>query len=158
MALRHLSPNHCRELSLTRELSFESKFHSPATMQRASKRARPNLSLEIPCITPGEGEHVLSMRRTGSWEEGSLADFESSRGNLLAEEVARTKAFVSQLVEMNVKLLALDFDLTIVSMHTGGRWWGSAETLARSVRPVFKTIVPYAMSLGLEVAIVTLSQ
>lgn len=61
------------------------------------------------------------------------------------------------LSEKGVKLLAIDFDLTLASMHTGGKWWGTAETLARSIRPLFKTIIPAAQSLGIEVCIVTFS-
>jgi len=73
-------------------------------------------------------------------------------------DAIRAEAFVAELSEKNVKLLTIDFDLTLVSMHTGGRWWGSAETLARSVRPVFKTIIPLCHMAGIEVSIVTMSQ
>lgn len=158
-ALRRLSPNHRggRDLSLSRELSFERKQFASPSIQRPAKRARPTLSLEIPIVTPGEGEHVLSLRRTGSWTEGSLADTADGSRGLAAEEVARAKAFVGQLVNSGVKLMAIDFDLTLVSMHTGGRWWGSADTLARSVRPVFKTIIPEALRQGIQVCVATLS-
>lgn len=87
-----------------------------------------------------------------------MADTADRTASLEGEEAVRAEAFVKQLVENNVKLLALDFDLTLVSMHTGGRWWGSAETLARSVRPIFRTIIPLCQSAGIEVSIVTMSQ
>ena len=61
------------------------------------------------------------------------------------------------LAEEGVKVLAIDFDLTLSSMHTGGKWWGTAETLARSVRPIFKVIIPAALELGIEVCVVTFS-
>lgn len=161
MALRHLSPNtKTTPLALVRDGSWEivnKRFASTIAPQRPAKRPRPTLTLEIPSASSAES--VLSLRRKNSFEEGSLADTaDEARTCLSGEEAARAEAFVRQLVEMNVKVLALDFDLTLVSMHTGGRWWGSAETLARSVRPVFRTIIPYAQSLGIEVCIVTMSQ
>jgi hypothetical protein len=170
MALRRLSansPSTKTPLSLMRDASHDQtsrRYASPLGPQRPLKRSRPSLTLEIPCSarsTPSTcGESVLSLRRQNSWEQGSLADTTADEGRtvLVGEEESRAKAFVRQLVEAGVKLLAIDFDLTMISMHTGGRWWGSAETLARSVRPVWKTIVPYAMSMGLEVCVATMSQ
>merc|ERR1719231_1466626 len=165
MALRRLSPNHSKTpvsktpLSLVRDPSWDMGKTQRLNLPKPAKRSRPTLTLEIPGVAGSSGDSILSLRRQNSWEEGSLADTaDEGRACLTGEDAARAEAFVRQLVEMNVKLLAIDFDLTLISMHTGGRWWGSAETLARSLRPVFKTIVPYAMSLGIEVAICTMSQ
>lgn len=166
MALRRLSPNHSKTpvsktpLSLVRDTSWDmGKAQKPLNLPKPAKRSRPTLTLEIPGVAGSSGDSILSLRRQNSWEEGSLADTaDEGRACLTGEDAARAEAFVRQLAEMNVKLLAIDFDLTLISMHTGGRWWGSAETLARSVRPMFKTIIPRAMSLGIEVAICTMSQ
>lgn len=129
--------------------------------EKPIKKARPNLTLDLSVLTtpsscPTTG--TLSLRRQGSWEEGSLADNTVENSATLSEEAARkAEAFAYELSENGVKLLAVDFDLTLASMHTGGKWWGTAETLGRSIRPLFKTIIPAAQSLGIEVCIVTFS-
>lgn len=51
------------------------------------------------------------------------------------------KAIVHSLMRKGVKLLALDFDLTIVDFHTGGAWRGPTNQLAQHVRPCFKALV-----------------
>jgi len=120
---------------------------------------RPNLTLEIP-IPPSpcaRGNDGLVLRRTGSWEEGSLADSCDVRVGLSDDEVARAHAWVAMLNDMDIKLLCLDFDLTLVSMHTGGRWWGNTKTLERSVRQLFRVIIPECHRRGIEVCVVTMS-
>ena len=56
-----------------------------------------------------------------------------------------------------INLLAVDFDLTLVDVHTGGCWAGSVAALASRVRPYMKQLVDDALSAGLYVAIVTFS-
>jgi len=88
-------------------------------------------------------------------EEGALATRLEVRE---PRDEAKALAWVQQLIECDIRLLCLDFDLTLVSQHTGGKWWGGAETLARNVRPVFKDIVPAALQCGIQVSIVTISR
>ena len=59
--------------------------------------------------------------------------------------------------EVKVNFLAIDFDQTMVDVHTGGRWKGSASDLADRVRPVFLRLVPEATRRGIRAAIVTFS-
>lgn len=171
MALRRLSPNHSMTpLSLVREGSWDStrfqrfaKKTKPASLnldalempeqaQSDVRKVRPALSLEIPVTSSSD---VCTLRRTSSWTEGSLADtVDGATAVLTEEETMRAEAFVRSL-SGSIRVLAIDFDLTMVSMHTGGRWWGSVEVLARNVRPLFKTIVPLALEAGIEVCIVT---
>lgn len=40
-----------------------------------------------------------------------------------------------------MKLIAFDFDETIVDIHTGGRWTGSDEELVSHVRPDFRCVI-----------------
>ena len=47
-------------------------------------------------------------------------------------------AKVTQMAHDGVKLLALDFDETIVATHTSGSWDDTPEALAQLVRPVFQ--------------------
>ena len=59
--------------------------------------------------------------------------------------------------KVNINFLALDFDLTIVDIHTGGRWNGSIDELVSRIRPVFGHLIRAAHSAGLHIAIVTFS-
>ncbi|RNA19408.1 ATP-binding Cassette (ABC) superfamily [Brachionus plicatilis] len=43
---------------------------------------------------------------------------------------------------MRIRLVAFDFDCTLVSIHTGGQWPDSAEKLAEFVRPCFRDLLP----------------
>jgi hypothetical protein len=57
----------------------------------------------------------------------------------------------------NIQLVAFDFDLTMVSVHTGGQWTGTAEALARHVRPDFPCYVAHSLDRGLRVTVATFS-
>ena len=48
----------------------------------------------------------------------------------------------------NIKLVAFDFDLTLVRIHTQGRWTGSAETLSKYLRPIFVELIVQCSSSG----------
>ena len=58
---------------------------------------------------------------------------------------------------MNINFLAIDFDQTIVDLHTGGRWKESARDLAEHVRPVFRHLIPMANGRNIRIAVVTFS-
>jgi hypothetical protein len=62
---------------------------------------------------------------------------------------------MGRLKELHVNFLALDFDHTILDIHTGGRWNGTQEELFPHVRPVFFQLVQAARGANIEVAIVT---
>jgi len=62
------------------------------------------------------------------------------------EELA--KKVVAKLKELNINFLALDFDLTVLNIHTGGRWGGSAEELSQHIRPFFYHLIQLAVSSG----------
>ncbi|XP_065832892.1 uncharacterized protein [Oscarella lobularis] len=42
--------------------------------------------------------------------------------------------YVDHLVSIGVRLVALDFDATIIDLHTGGAWMESAKDLSKHVR------------------------
>lgn len=48
---------------------------------------------------------------------------------------------MERLEALGINLLALDFDQTILSVHTGGRWQGSTEELLPFVRPIFADLM-----------------
>ena len=57
-----------------------------------------------------------------------------------------SKALVAQIIDLikslNIKLIAFDFDCTIVTIHTGGQWIDSPDKLAEFVRPCFRELLP----------------
>ena len=69
--------------------------------------------------------------------------------------LARTVATL--LVAKGVKVLALDFDKTIVSVHTAGFWRQGTPNLAEHVRPCFKALIEAALDTKLHVCVVTYS-
>ena len=55
-------------------------------------------------------------------------------------------------------LITIDFDATIIQVHTYGRWSGGAGALAAHVRPVFTALLQKAVPMdNLSVAVVTFS-
>lgn len=58
---------------------------------------------------------------------------------------------------LGINFLALDFDQTILDIHTGGRWRGSLEELFPHIRPVYSELIMGALTNGMEVAVVTFS-
>jgi hypothetical protein len=58
---------------------------------------------------------------------------------------------------VNINFLAIDFDKTIVEIHTGGSWKQSAQALLPHVRPMFRRLIALAIDEGIHVAVVTFS-
>ncbi|CAH1787033.1 unnamed protein product [Owenia fusiformis] len=63
----------------------------------------------------------------------------------------------NKLVKKGIKVVALDFDQTIVSVHTSGCWKQGSVKLTSHVRPCFRHLIPKLMEAGLRVAVVTYS-
>jgi hypothetical protein len=72
-------------------------------------------------------------------------------------EVRQCTEIIDVIKGCGINFLAIDFDLTLVSEHTGGRWRGTVAELAAKVRPLFKALVPLALERDICVAIVTFS-
>lgn len=62
---------------------------------------------------------------------------------------------VERLNEVGINLLAIDFDQTILDIHTGGRWQSSLEELLPHVRSEFKQLISAARQHEISVAVVT---
>ena len=58
---------------------------------------------------------------------------------------------------VNINFLAIDFDQTMIDIHTGGRWKESVSELADRFRPLFIQLIPEATRQNIRVAIVTFS-
>ncbi|XP_069135781.1 uncharacterized protein [Argopecten irradians] len=74
-----------------------------------------------------------------------------------AQERARNKisTFVSLLEKKGIRLLAVDFDETLISIHSGGFWKDSAEKLSKHVRPCMRDLMEEALLRNVNVCIVT---
>ena len=64
---------------------------------------------------------------------------------------------LKDLDEQKINFLAIDFDQTMVDIHTGGRWPGKAKDLATRLRPSFLKLIPMAIDRDFCVAVVTFS-
>merc|ERR1712125_147199 len=64
---------------------------------------------------------------------------------------------VESCISAGIKMIALDFDLTLVRIHTSGKWNRSATELAAFVRPIFRSLIPGLINRGMILAIVTFS-
>jgi len=80
-----------------------------------------------------------------------------SRNLTVVSSVDSFRQMTDAMKKSGVKLLAIDWDLTMVSCHTRSQWYGTAEELGRHVRPVFRKLVRAAMGSGLKVTIVSFS-
>ncbi len=69
----------------------------------------------------------------------------------------QTTLLVASMRRAGVRLLVLDFDQTLVSLHTHGKWSGPGYELGKHVRPFFLELVPVALRKGLAVSVATLS-
>ena len=58
---------------------------------------------------------------------------------------------------VNINFLAIDFDQTMIDIHTGGRWKESSSVLADHLRPLFLRLIPEATRHNVREAIVTFS-
>lgn len=56
---------------------------------------------------------------------------------------------------VGINFLALDFDQTILNIHTGGQWKGSLEELFPHIRKVYAELILSALANDMEVAVVT---
>jgi 2-hydroxy-3-keto-5-methylthiopentenyl-1-phosphate phosphatase len=67
----------------------------------------------------------------------------------------KVEKLVSTMQARNIKVLALDFDLTFIDIHTHGEWDESIDALVTHVRPCFRDLLAAAREKGLYVCIVT---
>lgn len=66
--------------------------------------------------------------------------------------------YVDHLVSLGIRLVAIDFDNTLVDVHTEGKWTESSDKLVKRVRPGLKEMMEVALKRHqLKLAIVTQS-
>lgn len=74
-----------------------------------------------------------------------------------ATDASKVKGIVSAMHRNGIRLLAMDFDQTLISTHSGGRWKDSMEKLVKEVRPCMRDLISASLDKGIYVAIVTYS-
>jgi hypothetical protein len=70
---------------------------------------------------------------------GSSSNVSSSK--FVAQQRAKARNIVSRLQRKNIKLIAIDFDKTLVSIHTSGCYQGTMENLIEHIRPTFLYLI-----------------
>jgi hypothetical protein len=66
---------------------------------------------------------------------------------------------IQNLQSLPINFLAIDFDQTLIDIHTGGVWPGTVDELAPHVRLEFRDLISSALQTGtIHVAIVTFSK
>jgi hypothetical protein len=98
---------------------------------------------------------MTSPKNTEAIGDKDNATMSSSAAYASASSLGAIPTSIARLKEININFLALDFDQTILSCHTGGRWQGTVDELLEYVRPVFIQLIPAAQVAGIEVAVVT---
>jgi len=73
-----------------------------------------------------------------------------SRGAMIDSSIKR-------LQEVGINFIAVDFDMTVLDVHTGGRWSGSAKELSKHVRSEFRQLLNACVENQIRVAVVTFS-
>jgi hypothetical protein len=64
---------------------------------------------------------------------------------------------IGKLKELGINLLALDFDQTILDVHTWGQWKGTAEELVPHVRPELRQLMQACCHHHIHLCVVTFS-
>ena len=88
---------------------------------------------------------------------------QSTNKNIFSEEFVSFRKMdkytriVQNLLAARIKLVAVDFDLTILNVHTRGAWQFTSKMLATRVRPCFQQFLTVAVNSDLHVAVVTQS-
>lgn len=57
----------------------------------------------------------------------------------------------------NIDMVCIDFDKTLISIHTGGRWYNDIEKLKKYVRVEFIKYINNVLSMNKKISIVTFS-
>jgi hypothetical protein len=75
-------------------------------------------------------------------------------GNDLFQPTNSDSSMIYHRHAVKINFLAIDFDQTMIDIHTGGRWKGTTPELNEHMRPLFLHFVPLASQNNIRVAIV----
>jgi len=134
----------------------EARDHYLLMAEKMSRASTPHSS-NCGARSPAHGEAAVDF----SWDDdGGLDDLGldwPGDEEMTEDEEETVRAKVKQMKSRGVRLLAIDNDLTLISIHTGGSWSGSAHELAEQARPIFRILIDEAVAHDMFVAIVTFS-
>jgi hypothetical protein len=96
-------------------------------------------------LMPASSSSSSSSSSTTTTNTVSPGNINSNFVQYYNQSLSSSKILVNQIIDSfrraKLKLIAFDFDCTIVSVHTGGQWTDTAEKLAEFVRPCFKELL-----------------
>lgn len=145
--------------------------HLKVMPRRPSKRNSVTYKKKL-CMTDYEDPmHVLtppSKQRRGMTRKtrrmscmdgvgGQNMVFRMRSNSLVDTNVDPFRRLTDSMLNRGIKMLAIDWDQTMISCHTRSQWYGTAEELAKHVRPTFRKLVTAAMQSGLNICIVSFS-
>lgn len=97
-------------------------------------------------------KHLIAQ--TLSTNENEREHFNSNSES--GEKMDKYSSMVQKLLSLSIKLVAVDFDKTIINIHTRGSWQFTSKSLVSRVRPSFKQFFKAVLNTsGLHVAVVT---
>lgn len=73
------------------------------------------------------------------------------------EEEEEMERVIHRLKQLQITTVAIDFDRTMIGIHTGGLWSEHIQELIPHVRPQFRRLLPALLDAGISVAVVTFS-
>ena len=71
------------------------------------------------------------------------------------QQRGKVDSFAASLNKKGIRLLAVDFDKTLIDIHTRGQWDEGVNKLAAHVRPCMRDLLEAAIQKGVFVAMVT---
>ncbi|XP_066294124.1 uncharacterized protein [Branchiostoma lanceolatum] len=80
-----------------------------------------------------------------------------SGGSSSKSQKEMARSIVQKLRAAGVRLVALDWDRTIITVHTKGCWEDGPSKLAKHVRPCFKYFIAACLDSSLHLCVVTFS-
>ena len=138
-----------------------SNSSSSASSEFLNNNSNNNLNMNLNLSNTNNNIN-LSPQQNYHQHQQKLINNNSSPTSQLAANLINNKHLVAEIIELirslKIKLLAFDFDCTIVTIHTGGQWIDSPEKLAEFVRPCFRELLPALLKTpDLYVCVVTYS-
>jgi len=88
---------------------------------------------------------------------GLIAMIAGSDEEPLPRDPFSCESMMKRIQDENIVLVAFDFDKSILDIHTGGKWEGSASDLVPHVRPDMKCLIRNCLERDIHVAVATFS-
>lgn len=155
-----ITSNHHTSMSQQQQHAQGQQLVSNNYSQSQNNQMSISNSSHMPQPQPQSSSSVNNTNNKNYPTENSISNFNSNSIN--SNTSSTSKNLVAQIIELikhlNIKLIAFDFDCTIVNIHTGGQWIDSPEKLAEFVRPCFRSLLPALLQTpDLYVCVVTYS-